>query len=85
MLYTAENKICKWIYKNINFVKLNQYTTPRKQLALPSLTGGGRSVGIVRSRTEAMELFIYYTTPRCFDADRAHKHIRTHIVDRLAV
>jgi hypothetical protein len=24
-------------------------------LALPSLTGGGRSVGIVRSRTEAME------------------------------
>jgi hypothetical protein len=25
-------------------------------LALPSLTGGGRSVGIVRSRTEAMEL-----------------------------
>jgi hypothetical protein len=26
-------------------------------MALPSLTGGGRSVGIVRSRTEAMELF----------------------------
>jgi hypothetical protein len=26
---------------------------------LPSLTGGGRSVGIVRSRTEAMELYIW--------------------------
>jgi hypothetical protein len=26
---------------------------------LPSLTGGGRSVGKVRSRTEAMELWIF--------------------------
>jgi hypothetical protein len=29
-------------------------------LALPSLTGGGRSVGIVRSRTEAMEFISWW-------------------------
>jgi hypothetical protein len=28
---------------------------------LPSLTGGGRSVGIVRSRTEAMELLFPFS------------------------
>jgi hypothetical protein len=33
-----------------------------RQLALrPSLTGGGRSVGIVRSRTEAMEFSLIVT------------------------
>jgi hypothetical protein len=30
-----------------------------KKLALTSLTSGGRSVGIVRLRTEATEFFIY--------------------------
>jgi hypothetical protein len=40
-----------------------------QNLALTSPTGGGRSVGIVRSRTKAMELIIltdgsvYYTDP----------------------
>jgi hypothetical protein len=34
---------------------------PVLQLALlPSLTGGGRSVGIVRSLTEAMEFSLVY-------------------------
>jgi hypothetical protein len=32
----------------------------RKKLALTSLTSGGRSVGIVPLRTEAMEFFIFY-------------------------
>jgi hypothetical protein len=36
----------------------------RKKLALTSPTSGCRSVGIVRSRTEATEFFIY--TVRCF-------------------
>ena len=34
-----------------------------QKLALPSLTGGGRSVGIVRSRTKATEfslVLVYY-------------------------
>jgi hypothetical protein len=30
----------------------------RKKLALTSLTSGGRSVGIVRLRTEAMEFYV---------------------------
>jgi hypothetical protein len=32
----------------------------RKKLALTSLTSGGRSVGIVRLRTEAMVFFILF-------------------------
>jgi hypothetical protein len=32
----------------------------RKKLALTSLISGGRSVGMVRLRTEAMEFFFYY-------------------------
>jgi hypothetical protein len=32
-------------------------TSARKKLALTSLTSGGRSVGIVRLRTEATEFF----------------------------
>jgi hypothetical protein len=31
-----------------------------QKLALPSLTSGGRSVGIVCSRTKATELLVYY-------------------------
>jgi hypothetical protein len=31
----------------------------RKKLALTSLTSGGRPVGIVRLRTEALEFFMY--------------------------
>jgi hypothetical protein len=31
----------------------------RKKLALTSPTSGGRSVGIVRMRTEAMEFFFF--------------------------
>jgi hypothetical protein len=46
----------------------------RKKLALTSLTSGGRSVGIVRSRTEAMDFFyflLYISVAReivCFTA-----------------
>jgi len=41
----------------------------RQKLALTSPTGGGRSVGIVRSRTKAMEfsfsfIYFYYVTQR---------------------
>jgi hypothetical protein len=32
----------------------------RKKLALTSLTSGGRSVGIVRLRTEATEFLFFY-------------------------
>jgi hypothetical protein len=35
-------------------------TSSRRKLALISLTNGGRSVGIVRLRTEAMECFLFY-------------------------
>jgi hypothetical protein len=33
---------------------------PIRNLAITSLTSGGRSVGIVRSRTKATELLVYY-------------------------
>jgi hypothetical protein len=32
----------------------------RKKLAITSPTSGGRSVGVVRSRTQAMEFFLIY-------------------------
>ena len=32
----------------------------RKKLALTSPTGGGRSVGIVRSRTKATEFLVFF-------------------------
>jgi hypothetical protein len=34
----------------------------RNKLALTSLTSGGRSVGIVRLRTEATEIFFYFSS-----------------------
>jgi len=34
-----------------------------QKLALTSPTGGGRSVGIVRSRTKATEFFFFYFLP----------------------
>jgi len=34
-----------------------------QKLALTSPTGGGRSVGIVRSRAKATEFFFYYALP----------------------
>ena len=36
-----------------------------QKLALTSPTGGGRSVGIVRSRTKATEFSFYYNSLRC--------------------
>jgi len=44
-----------------------------QKLALTSPTGGGRSVGIVRSRTKAAEFFlIYFTYIFCFPSDRIY-------------
>jgi len=43
-------------------IRYADHVTPLypQKLALTSLTGGGRSVGIVRSRTKATEFFLCY-------------------------
>jgi len=43
----------------IYYIFIFIYLYIRKKLALTSPTGGGRSVGIVRSRTKATEFFLY--------------------------
>jgi hypothetical protein len=45
----------------------------RKKLALPSPTSGGRSVGTVRSRTQATEFFLKetHTYSKCSNSQRA--------------
>jgi hypothetical protein len=45
----------------------------RKELALTSLASGGRSVGIVRLRTEAMEFFFIYDINLSFCQESLYK------------
>jgi hypothetical protein len=56
-------KVAAPVYKAENMevgIRHADHVAPsiRKKLALTSLTSGGRSVGIVQSRTQATELFL---------------------------
>jgi hypothetical protein len=46
----------------------------RKKLAITSRTSGGRSVGIVRSRTQTMEFFFFFINLRSIRAELSKDH-----------
>jgi hypothetical protein len=60
-----DRKIAAAVYKTENtavVIRHADHVTPsiRKKLAITSPTSGGRSVGIVRSRTQTMEFSLVY-------------------------
>jgi hypothetical protein len=59
-----DRKVAAIVYKTENTavgIRHADYVAPsiRKKLAITSPTSGGRSVGIVRSRTQTMEVFFF--------------------------
>ena len=68
-------------------IRCDDHVTPLypQKLALTSLTGGGRSVGTVRSRTKATEFFLIRSNTRFIlkiDSDTHDHDIRDGFFDR---
>jgi len=53
------------------------------KLELTSPTGGGRSVGIVRSRTKATEFYLLLTSSHLWSSERMAKHTKKQTPTRL--